>query len=182
EEGICNPNNPERLKRFLVEQSLTVYPLYDNEILYGVLQTGVHYFSTKESIAYDESDNEASFSHLWLLNSDKEWIIKRVVSYNHRTKPVVKDIQSVMVPTSILESYAGNYLGRNTGEVLVTVNGNDLQIKAGQMNSTLKAISNNIFSHPEAPLTFEFVNNEDGSIEKFLVREDGKIVEEAIKQ
>lgn len=83
--GICRDDNPEKVYRFLVEECLEVFPMYNNGKLYGALQNGKHFFSTDENMTYENTDNYALFSHLWLLENG-EWKIKRVISYNHVPK------------------------------------------------------------------------------------------------
>ncbi|WP_439152954.1 nuclear transport factor 2 family protein [Winogradskyella sp.] len=83
--GICKEDNPEKVYRFLVEESLEVFPMFDNGELYGALQNGKHFFSTDKSMTYENSDNYALFSHLWIIE-DNEWKLKRVISYNHVSK------------------------------------------------------------------------------------------------
>lgn len=84
--GLCREDNPNKIYRFLVEESLEVYPLYNDNKLYGALQNGTHFFSPKEDMDYAESNNDAKFSHLWILDDNGQWKIKRVISYNHRSK------------------------------------------------------------------------------------------------
>jgi hypothetical protein len=84
--GLCRKDNPYNTYRFLVEESLEVFPLFDNNQLYGALQNGKHFFSQEENMTYDKSDNYAQFSHLWLIDENGKWKIKRVISYNHRSK------------------------------------------------------------------------------------------------
>ncbi|MEO1031287.1 MAG: hypothetical protein AAFX55_07765 [Bacteroidota bacterium] len=179
--GICRPDNPEKIYRFLVEESLEVFPMYNNGKLYGALQNGKHFFSPDENMTYEKSDNDALFSHLWIIDNEGKWKIKRVISYNHRSKDVEKEISGISISNDLLESYSGNYKAPNTGDVNISINGKHLNIKAGQMSATIVAISENIFEHPQAPLTFEFKANDQGDIEKFIVRENGKVVEEARK-
>ncbi|WP_452219633.1 nuclear transport factor 2 family protein [Lacinutrix salivirga] len=69
--GPCASGNVKN-KRVLVPNSLTVFPLYQNGILYGAVQHGSHQFA----------DTTARFTHLWLLDN-KEWKIARVLSYDH---------------------------------------------------------------------------------------------------
>ncbi|WP_299523168.1 DUF3471 domain-containing protein [Winogradskyella sp.] len=178
--GICKSGNKEKIYRFLVEESLEVFPMYNNGKLYGALQNGKHFFSPDKHMTFDKSDNYALFSHLWLLD-DGEWKLKRVISYNHASKEIEKDLKAVTISNTLLESYSGNYKAPNTGDVKITIDGKSLSINAGQMSATIVAISENIFKHPKAPLTFEFVKNEKGDIEKIIVRENDKIVEEATK-
>ena len=180
-DGLCRPNNPEKVYRFLVKGSLEVFPMYNNGKLYGALQNGKHFFSGDKNMTYEKSNNYALFSHLWILDEEGKWKLKRVISYNHASKEVEKDLKEISISDTLLESYSGNYKAPQTGEVKITVNGKNLNINAGQMSATLMAISENIFEHPKAPLTFEFVKSEKGDIEKMIVRENGKIVEEAKK-
>jgi hypothetical protein len=87
--GPCNPNNLENTYRFLVKESLEVFPMYNGDELYGALQNGKHYFSPKESTTFEESDNYALFSHLWIIENDT-WKLKRILSYNHSSKDIGK--------------------------------------------------------------------------------------------
>lgn len=88
--GICSDNNTEKVYRFLVEESLEVFPMYNNGKLYGALQNGKHFFSTDENMSFENTDNYALFSHLWILENE-EWKLKRVISYNHVSKEETKN-------------------------------------------------------------------------------------------
>ena len=90
--GICRDNNPEKVYRFLVEESLEVFPMYNNGKLYGALQNGKHFFSTDENMSFKNANNYALFSHLWILENE-EWKLKRVISYNHVSKEKQKTKQ-----------------------------------------------------------------------------------------
>lgn len=87
--GICRVDNPKKVYRFIIEGSLEVFPMYNNGELYGALQSGKHFFSPKASLTYEESDNYAFFSHLWIIENN-QWRLKRVISYNHTSKKVTK--------------------------------------------------------------------------------------------
>lgn len=88
--GLCKKDNPEKTYRFLVEGSLEVFPLYNQGELYGALQNGKHFFSPIASMTYEETDNDALFSHLWIIEG-REWKLKRVISYNHTSKNAEKE-------------------------------------------------------------------------------------------
>lgn len=88
--GICRADNTQKVYRFLVEESLEVFPMYNNGELYGALQNGKHFFSTDKNMTYEKTNNYALFSHLWLLENG-EWKLKRVISYNHVSKEEVKN-------------------------------------------------------------------------------------------
>ncbi len=78
--NIC-PNKEEKLIRKLDKNSLTVYPLKNNNQLYGAIQKGKHYFFIKKEKELQPT-GAALFTHLWILKN-KKWKLKRVLSYNH---------------------------------------------------------------------------------------------------
>lgn len=70
-------------KRILLENSLSVYPLRKDGILYGAIQHGMHRFEfLNENKEYQKGDI-ARFTHLWVLEAD-QWKIKRELSYDHQ--------------------------------------------------------------------------------------------------
>ncbi len=77
--GLCA--NPGQTRRQLQEGSLEVYPLYENGILYGALQNGVHSFYQRNPQG-ESLGSVARFSHLWLLQ--EEWKLTRVISFDHK--------------------------------------------------------------------------------------------------
>lgn len=179
--GLCKPNNPEKIYRFLVDESLKVFPMYNNGKLYGALQKGKHFFSPSKSMTYKESDNYALFSHLWILE-DNQWKLKRVISYNHTSKDIIKKVQKVNISKAMLMEYAGNYKAQYSGEVLIKLVKGNLFIKAEALETKIIPITKNTFAHPKAPLVFEFIKGSDEKTSEMIVKENGKMVEKAIKQ
>ena len=77
--GLCK--SPHKLRRELLEGTLEVFPLNDNNgNLYGAIQKGTHRFFENE-----KRTSIAFFTHLWVLENDK-WLLKRVLSYDHKTE------------------------------------------------------------------------------------------------
>lgn len=74
-----------RITRELVNQSLEVFPLYENNTLYGAVQKGEHLFYRKEGQNQTELTGYAKFTSLWILEED-EWQLKRVLSYDHQAR------------------------------------------------------------------------------------------------
>ncbi len=66
------------------ESSLDVFPLHNNNILYGVVQTGTHQFFIREKNKPDVLIGKAKFIHLYVLINDK-WILKEVISFEHQS-------------------------------------------------------------------------------------------------
>jgi hypothetical protein len=79
-DGICK--DPGVLRRELIPGSLAVYPLSDNGVVYGAIQTGRHQFYLKGSDGAEHLDGIARFTHIWVKSGD-DWKLKRVLSYDH---------------------------------------------------------------------------------------------------
>lgn len=79
---ICGDSNKKPIRK-VVEESLEVYPLYNNGVLYGVIQTGIHDFFIREKNKLDIHTGRAKFTHLYVLENDK-WLLKEVFSFDHK--------------------------------------------------------------------------------------------------
>lgn len=84
EEGCQNrnANAPQPAKRILVPESLEVYPMLKNGVLYGAIQHGVHTFEFLNEKGEYQKGDIAKFTHVWVLDKG-EWRIKRELSYDH---------------------------------------------------------------------------------------------------
>lgn len=80
--GICKSDDFVA-RRVLLENTLEVYPLYNNGIIYGAIQQGVHQFYEKPKGRPETTGSIAKFTHLWLLKNE-QWVLKRILSYDHR--------------------------------------------------------------------------------------------------
>ena len=84
---ICS-NLERKPIRKVDASSLEVFPLYNNGILYGIIQHGVHHFYIREAGKVDLLTSTAKFTSVWIL--DKEvWKISKVLSYDHQN-PVIE--------------------------------------------------------------------------------------------
>jgi CubicO group peptidase (beta-lactamase class C family) len=79
--GLCQLTY--KPKRILAENTMEVYPLENNGILYGVIQTGVHNFYAVEDDKSEYLTSVAKFNHVWLLENN-EWKLNKVLSYDHK--------------------------------------------------------------------------------------------------
>lgn len=80
--NICS--SPERKPiRKLVKASLEVFPLYNQGMIYGAIQNGIHEFWIQEPNKDLYKTGEAKFSTTWLL-IDNEWMMKNVLSFDHK--------------------------------------------------------------------------------------------------
>ncbi|QYA25861.1 nuclear transport factor 2 family protein [Gramella sp. MT6] len=80
--NICG-NQEKKPIRKLIPGSLKVFPLYENGELYGAIQQGVHDFYINEPNKELYKTSSAKFTHVWILLNN-EWILKRVLSYDHK--------------------------------------------------------------------------------------------------
>lgn len=79
--GLCQLDY--KAKRVLVEGSLEVYPLKNNGVLYGAIQTGIHHFFAIEKDNSERLTSIAKFNHLWLLENG-QWKLSNGLSYDHK--------------------------------------------------------------------------------------------------
>lgn len=174
--NMCDEN--KKPIRKLVPGSLTVFALRDNGVIYGAIQKGVHEFFIKEPGKALYKTEVSRFTHLW-LKEDTGWKLSRVLSYDHKAPK--HDTQSIKVSTELLARYSGNYKAPQTGNVTISIKDGVMHLDAGKMQADLVAKSDILFAHPQAPIALKFITNDDGSIEKFIVLENGVSVEEAIR-
>jgi len=80
--NLCSDSNKKPIRK-VRKESLEVYPLYDNGVLYGVVQKGIHDFYIREPNKEDRHTGTAKFTHVYLL-VNKEWILKEVLSFDHQ--------------------------------------------------------------------------------------------------
>jgi hypothetical protein len=78
---IC-ANKDKKPIRKLEKGSLVVYPLYDDGVLYGAIQSGTHHFYIRETGQQDLKTATAKFTHVWLLENEV-WKLGAVLSYDH---------------------------------------------------------------------------------------------------
>ncbi|MFK7922376.1 MAG: DUF4440 domain-containing protein [Bacteroidia bacterium] len=174
--GLCSEgvNQVERRK---VAGTIAVFPLNN----YGAIIRGEHTFHVMENGQATGFADKAQFTHIWKNESGK-WVMTRVISYDHQDLHGNQDKQITTLSPETLTNYTGVYEAPNTGSITITVQDKGLKIVAGEMQMFVEPESETVFFNAEMPLTFEFVKDETGKVLKFLVRENGNVVEEALKQ
>ncbi len=65
--------------------TLEVYPLYNNGVLYGAIQSGYHDFYLREEGKEDLWTSKGLFTHVWLLE-DGHWKLDNVLSFQHSSQ------------------------------------------------------------------------------------------------
>lgn len=84
--GLCRDTLAYRARRVLIPGSTELYPLYDKDRLYGVIQNGRHAFYETGTGTPETFGSTARFTHLWLLRNGS-WKLSRSLSFDHNTDP-----------------------------------------------------------------------------------------------
>lgn len=167
--GLCI-NGPQ-LRREVKNETIEIYPLRG----IGAIISGEHRFYVG-----DRPESEAKFTHLWTFQNDN-WKLSRAFSYDHRVIPYENKRIPVPMEDKTLMRFLGKYQAPRTGELIFSKVNGRLNMKAGKMEMQLLPESNHKFFHEQRDLTFEFVSDESKKVIKVVIREGGKIVEEAVR-
>lgn len=81
ENGLCKLDY--KPKRVLDKNSLEIFPLKKNGVLYGAIQNGIHKFYAIEKDNTEYLTSTAKFTHLWILENGK-WKLTKGLSYDHQ--------------------------------------------------------------------------------------------------
>ena len=137
---ICGDTLRKPIRK-VEEESLEVFPMYNNGVLYGAIQSGIHDFYIREKNKADVHTSRAKFTHLYLLESGN-WLLKEVLSFDHNQASKTK-IQSTF------ENEIENLLIQENVPVLglgIIKNGKLQQIRVlGNIDKNIPASYNSIF-------------------------------------
>ena len=79
--GLCA--QAYKAERVLDQGSLMVFPLMDQDSLYGAVQMGIHHFYAIEKSGIKHLTSTARFTHLWIAEAG-EWKLTRALSFDHK--------------------------------------------------------------------------------------------------
>jgi CubicO group peptidase (beta-lactamase class C family) len=80
-QNICSNPNQKPIRK-VIENSLEVFPLYNNGELYGAIQSGEHQFFIREKNKEDVLGGQAKFTTVW-TKKDSNWTMSDILSYDH---------------------------------------------------------------------------------------------------
>jgi hypothetical protein len=175
--NLCSDNF--RLRREALDSTIHVFPLKNNDTIYGAVMNGEHYFYVLEKGKKERLDGWAKFTHTWILQNGK-WQITRILSYDHKPAPYMNKRKVAKISTTILDSYIGQYNGPSTIVVIKRENENLIQIVNGK-KFIIYPETATLFFLKERDLTFEFLGKKTND-RKMVVRQNDEIVEELIFQ
>ncbi len=80
-QNVCGNPNQKPIRK-VIENSLEVFPLYNNGELYGAIQSGEHRFFIREKGKQDALGGQAKFTTVW-TKKDGNWVMTDILSYDH---------------------------------------------------------------------------------------------------
>ena len=176
--GLCKPGNDFSLRREAVPGTVMVFPLRKNDMLYGAIIGGSHYFYIlKNKTEY--RDGLARFIHLLLLQ-DGKWKMARILSFDHGPAPYENTRKTLELKKSELQAYAGKYQGP---ENALSISAGDgwLVLHTARAPMSLFPERQDVFFSKERDLTFTFTRDAQGKVTGMTVSEKGQEVEKLVK-
>jgi CubicO group peptidase (beta-lactamase class C family) len=76
--GLCKSPETRQVKRLLIKESIEIFPLYRNGVLYGAVHNGEHLFYEKR----ESQPGIAKFSNVWEMENG-EWKLATSFSFDH---------------------------------------------------------------------------------------------------
>lgn len=161
------------LRRTLDEQSLEVFTLYDQEKLYGAMQTGRHSFG----------NSIARFTNLWILEGNR-WVLSRIISYDHQlTEPAkITDVVFIKLPAEALLKYLGNYQFSPDFTLSIILESGKIYGDAQGQKAQIKPLGNHQFLDNDQVMQLKFIMNEEGLATGLVMNgPEGKMIAQKIK-
>lgn len=139
--GICNSQTNRQVKRFLVQESTEIFPLYKNGILYAVVQNGEHMFSEKREI----QNGIAKFTNVWQLENG-DWKLITSFSFDHQAYEIKKNEKPIFDNNIEINKWLKANKVPTLG-IGVIENGKLQQVKVfGEISNGVSAPYNTIFN------------------------------------
>lgn len=176
-ENICG-NPTRKTRREVVPGTLQVFPMKNGDIIYGAVLSGDHYFYGKQNDQPETRDGLAKFTHLWLLK-DNTWKMHRILSYNHGPAPYLNTRTISKQSAVSLDALTGIYSAPQAGKCIIIREKDHLLLTIGDQLYHIYPQSPTSFFSQDRDLTFEFIKT-GSKLNKMVVREHGKVVEEAV--
>lgn len=136
-QNICSDPSRKPIRK-VIENSLEVFPLYNNGVLYGAIQNGEHQFYIREKNKEDALGGQAKFTTVW-TKKENRWIMSEVLSYDHG------DPKSAKLSDSIEQMMKDNHIP--TLGLGIIENGKLTQINVyGKQNENISVSYNSLFN------------------------------------
>lgn len=179
-DNLCSNTN-FKTRREALPETVKIYELKNGNETYGAIISGEHYFYNSYDGKPEKREGLAKFEQLWILK-DNVWKMTRILSYDHHEAPYLNLRKEVLLTDKYLTQFKGLYVGPQAGQCTVMPEKDGLLLIMSKQQIHLFPESETTFFMKGRDLTFEFIKKEKGEILKFIVRENGNIVEEVTKK
>ncbi|HEX2967762.1 MAG TPA: DUF4440 domain-containing protein [Bacteroidales bacterium] len=179
-DNLCSNTN-FKTRREAIPETVKIYELKNGNETYGAIISGEHYFFNTYDGNPEKREGMAMFSQLWILK-DNEWKMTRIFSYDHHEAPYQNLKKEILLSDEALARYEGTYNSPQAGQCNILKGNNCLFLNIADQKFKLIPETETTFFINDRDLTFEFIKNEKGEILKFIIRENDKIVDEAMKK
>lgn len=177
--NICG-NPAHRIRREPVPGSVQVSLLRNTGRVYGAVIVGRHQFYVANNGTPEHPQSRAQFTHVWML-ADQDWKLTRVLSFEHGPVPYHNKRKTIALRKTELEKFTGSYQAKDGTVFLVKMAGKGLLLATGGKNFTLYPFEKMRFFVKDEDLTFSFSRTGARNAQAIVVRENGGIVEEAMR-
>lgn len=92
---ICGDSNQKPIRK-VDANTLEVFPLYNNGVIYAAIQKGIHHFYLRENDKEDVWTSTAKFTHVWVLENET-WKLSEVLSYDHQDPDVEHSTNETLI-------------------------------------------------------------------------------------
>lgn len=100
--GLCQL--PYKAIRVLMDSTLRVYPLMDNDTIYGAVQHGEHRFYALENDNQKYLTSVARFTHVWVIE-DNMWKLRSVLSFDHQDVDKKDSKNGLFIDTEVTNNW-----------------------------------------------------------------------------
>jgi hypothetical protein len=176
--NLCSNAN-YHLRREAVPGSVKVFPMQNNNVLYGAVITGEHLFYITQNNNPEFVDGDANFTHLWLLK-DGVWKMSRILSYNHHQATYVNTRKEIHLSNTQLDKLTGAYKSDQSGKLQLKREAQTLILYDSKNSYTLYPQSAISFFTKDRDLVFDFILDASGKPIKMTVKEHGSVADELL--
>ncbi|MEP6898569.1 MAG: nuclear transport factor 2 family protein [Rhodanobacter sp.] len=150
--GICSDPSM-RLRREVVPASVQFHAMAGGY----ALETGMHRFYVRQKGKDEYLDGEAGFTVVW-KRVGSQWQMHRILSYDHGPAPYQPPRPALTLSVAQLAVFAGHYVTPKDGDIIVTVEGDHLRLKASHVSVSLYPSAKMNFFAMERDLRFAFTD------------------------
>lgn len=143
--GLCQSPETYQSRRELLPESIEIYPLYNNNVLYGAVQNGSHRFYETIAQGRETLVGLAKFTHLWLLENGI-WKLSKSLSFDHQEATTLTPENPIFENDIAIEQWLKELHIPTLGIGIIN-NGKLQQIKIfGELQTGITAPYNTIFN------------------------------------